>query len=69
MGLRHAIVDPDFPLAVADRLRADGVTLTPEHDTFASRRRAKSAAELAGIRRAQKDGHEVLTDYPYNLKP
>jgi Xaa-Pro aminopeptidase len=54
MGLRHAIVDPDFPLAVADRLRADGVTLTPDNDTFASRRRAKSAAELAGIRRAQK---------------
>jgi Xaa-Pro aminopeptidase len=54
MGLRHAIVDPDFPLAVADRLRADGVTLTPDHDTFAMRRRTKSPAELAGIRRAQK---------------
>jgi Xaa-Pro aminopeptidase len=54
IGLRNAIVDPDFPLAVADRLRADGVTLTPDHDTFAARRRAKSATELAGIRRAQK---------------
>jgi len=54
MGLREALVDPDFPLAVADRLRADGVTLTPDHDAFASRRRAKSEAELAGIRRAQK---------------
>jgi Xaa-Pro aminopeptidase len=54
MGLREALVDPDFPLAVADRLRADGVTLTPDHDTFALRRRAKSAAEIAGIRRAQK---------------
>jgi Xaa-Pro aminopeptidase len=53
-GLRSAIVDPDFPLAVADRLRADGITLTPDHATFALRRRAKSAAELAGIRRAQK---------------
>lgn len=53
-GLRSALVDPDFPLAVADRLRADGLTLTPDHDTFALRRRAKSAAELAGIRRAQK---------------
>jgi len=53
-GLREATVDPDFPLAVADRLRADGVTLTPDHDTFAARRRAKSPAELAGIRRAQK---------------
>jgi Xaa-Pro aminopeptidase len=54
MGLRDAVVDPDFPLAVADRLRADGVALTPDHDTFAQRRRAKSAAELAGIRRAQR---------------
>jgi Xaa-Pro aminopeptidase len=54
ISLKDAIVDPDFPLAVADRLRADGVTLTPDHDTFALRRRAKSPAELAGIRRAQK---------------
>jgi Xaa-Pro aminopeptidase len=54
MGLRSAFVDPDFPLAVADRLRADDITLTPDHQTFALRRRAKSAAELAGIRRAQK---------------
>jgi Xaa-Pro aminopeptidase len=53
-GLKSALVDPDFPLAVADRLRADGVLLTPDHDTFALRRRAKSDAELAGIRRAQK---------------
>jgi Xaa-Pro aminopeptidase len=53
MGLREALVDPEFPLAVADRLRADGVTLTPDHETFAARRRAKSSAELAGIRRAQ----------------
>jgi Xaa-Pro aminopeptidase len=54
MGLREALVDPDFPLAVADRLRADGVMLTPDHEAFAARRRAKSGAELAGIRRAQK---------------
>lgn len=53
-GLTSALVDPDFPLAVADRLRADGVTLTPDHETFANRRRKKSDAELAGVRRAQK---------------
>jgi Xaa-Pro aminopeptidase len=53
-GLRDAVVDPDFPLAVADRLRADGLTLAPDHETFADRRRVKSAAELEGIRRAQK---------------
>jgi Xaa-Pro aminopeptidase len=54
MGLREAYVDPDFPVAVADRLRADGIVLTPDHDTFAARRRVKSPAEMAGIRRAQK---------------
>ncbi|QEC48902.1 aminopeptidase P family protein [Baekduia soli] len=53
LGISEATVDPDFPLAVADRLRADGLALTPDHDTFAQRRRAKSGAELDGIRRAQ----------------
>jgi Xaa-Pro aminopeptidase len=54
MGLTEALVDPDFPLAVADRLRADGVVLAPDHETFARRRRSKSSAELTGIRRAQR---------------
>ena len=53
-GLRDAVVDPAFPLAFADRLRDDGVTLKPDHETFAARRRVKSGAELEGIRRAQK---------------
>ena len=53
MGLRAAVVDPEFPLAVADRLRADGIELTPDADAFHRRRRAKSATELEGIRRAQ----------------
>jgi Xaa-Pro aminopeptidase len=53
-SVRDAVVDPDFPLAVADRLRDDGVTLRPDHDAFADRRRVKSGAEMAGIRRAQK---------------
>jgi Xaa-Pro aminopeptidase len=57
IGVRDARVDPDFPLAVADRLRADGLTLTPDHDLFAGRRRVKSAAEMAGIRRAQAAAH------------
>jgi Xaa-Pro aminopeptidase len=54
IGLREATVDFEFPLAAADRLRADGLTLTPDHDAVAQRRRVKSPAELAGIRRAQK---------------
>ena len=53
MGVRKAVVDPDLPVAVADRLRADGIVLEPDPEAIASRRRVKSAAELAGIRRAQ----------------
>ena len=40
-------------MAVADRLRADGIVLRPDAEAIADRRRVKSAAELAGIRRAQ----------------
>ena len=53
MGVREAVVDPEMPVAVADRLRADGIVLHPHHAQIAARRRVKSAAELAGIRRAQ----------------
>jgi Xaa-Pro aminopeptidase len=53
IGVRKAIVDFDFPLGMAERLRADGVELTVRDDEIAMRRRAKNGAELAGIRRAQ----------------
>ncbi len=53
MGVRTAVVDPEMPVAVADRLRADGIVLHPDAEAITSRRRVKSAAELAGIRRAQ----------------
>jgi Xaa-Pro aminopeptidase len=50
----HAVVDFDFPVGVADRLRSEGVTLVIDDGTVIhSRRRAKSDAEMAGIRRAQ----------------
>jgi Xaa-Pro aminopeptidase len=52
-GLRAARVPPDLPVAIADRLRDDGVELVVDHETFAARRRVKTPAELAGIRRAQ----------------
>jgi Xaa-Pro aminopeptidase len=54
LGLRSAVVPGDFPLAVADRLRADGVQLRPDEGIFDQRRRVKTEAELAGIRRAQR---------------
>jgi Xaa-Pro aminopeptidase len=53
MGLRDAVADPELPVTIADRLRADGITLQPDHLAVAARRRAKSPAELEGIRRAQ----------------
>lgn len=52
-GVKEAIVDSDFPLAIAERLRADGITLRIDPDAVSLRRRSKSARELAGIRRAQ----------------
>ena len=53
MGVREALADPEMPVAVADRLRADGIVLDLDHDRVAARRRVKTEPELAGIRRAQ----------------
>ncbi len=53
LGLRAAVVPPEFPLLVADRLRAGGVALTVDADVFADRRRVKAGVELEGVRRAQ----------------
>ena len=54
LGIRDAVVPRGFPLGIADALRADGVALAVDQRLFDDRRRAKSAHELAGIRRAQK---------------
>jgi Xaa-Pro aminopeptidase len=54
MGIEQATVPGDFPLAVGDRLRADGIVLIVDDDLVAFRRRAKTGAELAGIRAAQR---------------
>ncbi len=61
-GLRSALVPADFPLALADRLRAEGVELTPDDDAFAARRRAKTDAEMAGIRRAVDAGVAAMSE-------
>jgi Xaa-Pro aminopeptidase len=53
LGLRRAAVPAEFPIELADRLRSDGIDLAVDRKLFESRRRVKSAAELAGIRRAQ----------------
>lgn len=52
-GIHEAIVDFAFPLAVAERLRVDGIELRVDDPAVTERRRQKSDHELAGIRRAQ----------------
>ena len=53
-GIGDAVVPWSFPLELADVLRARGVALRADRDHFARRRRVKTDAELAGIRRAQR---------------
>jgi Xaa-Pro aminopeptidase len=54
LGITAASVPPDFPLFVADHLRAGGIELTVDEDEFVRRRRIKTPYELDGIRRAQR---------------
>jgi Xaa-Pro aminopeptidase len=54
LGVKEARVPTTFPVALADRLRAQGIELTPDREFFSKRRRVKSDVGLAGIRRAQK---------------
>jgi Xaa-Pro aminopeptidase len=54
LGITNAVVPEAFPLWLADRLRAEGVELTVDGGLFDDRRRVKTDAELAGIRRAQR---------------
>jgi Xaa-Pro aminopeptidase len=52
LGVERAVVPAAFPLAVAERLRAQGVELETDGRFFDERRRVKNEHELAGIRRA-----------------
>jgi len=54
IGIDEAIVPGDFPLALGDRLRADGIALIVDDDAVEFRRRAKAGVELEGIRAAQR---------------
>ena len=53
LGARNLLVPNALPVAVADRLRDDGIEIVPDEREFSRRRRAKNAAEIDGIRRAQ----------------
>jgi Xaa-Pro aminopeptidase len=61
-GIAAATVPPDFPLALGDRLREEGVELRPDDGEFERRRRRKTPAEMAGIRRATQAGLAGLAE-------
>ncbi|HUO69971.1 MAG TPA: M24 family metallopeptidase [Solirubrobacteraceae bacterium] len=61
IGVRAAVVDFDFPLGIAERLRADGIVIAVDEQTVSSRRRRKSDGELSGIRRAQAAAEAGIT--------
>jgi Xaa-Pro aminopeptidase len=60
LGLKRASVPENFPVWLADRLRADGVELDVDQDLFDDRRRAKTDAQLAGMRRAQRAAEAAM---------
>jgi Xaa-Pro aminopeptidase len=53
-GIEEAVVAPDLPVAVADRLRGEGIAIEVAELAVNDRRRVKTEAELSGIRRAQR---------------
>jgi Xaa-Pro aminopeptidase len=54
LGVEEAVGPPDFPLGLGERLAEAGIRIRSDRETFSSRRRVKSDAEIAGIRRAQR---------------
>jgi Xaa-Pro aminopeptidase len=60
LGPKRFTVPENFPVWLADRLRAEGVELDVDQDTFDDRRRAKTGAQLAGMRRAQKAAEAAM---------
>src|SRR5436190_7159834 len=72
LGIEDAVVPFWFPLQLADHLRENGIRLRADRQFFDERRRVKSAAELAGIRRAQaaaQAGMEVARDLLRRAEP
>jgi Xaa-Pro aminopeptidase len=60
LGLKRATVPDNFPVWLADRLRADGVELAVDQELFDDRRRAKTEAQLAGMKRAQRAAEAAM---------
>jgi Xaa-Pro aminopeptidase len=60
LGLSRASVPDAFPVWLADRLRAEGVELAVEQELFDDRRRSKTDAQIAGMRRAQRAAEAAM---------
>jgi Xaa-Pro aminopeptidase len=60
LGLERASVPENFPVWLADRLRAEGIELDVDQDLFDDRRRSKTDAQLAGMRRAQRAAEAAM---------
>ena len=60
LGVKRATVPDTFPVWLADRLRADGVELDVDQELFDDRRRAKTEAQIAGVRRAQRAANAAM---------
>jgi Xaa-Pro aminopeptidase len=58
--VKRASVPKNFPVWLADRLRADGVELDVDQDLFDDRRRAKTESQVAGLRRAQRAAEAAM---------
>ena len=54
LDVSAAIVPGNFPVEVADRLRAAGIRLDVQRDLFNDRRRAKTPSQLEGVRKATR---------------
>jgi Xaa-Pro aminopeptidase len=60
LEITSAVVPPEFPLRAAERLAESGVEVRSDRELFEGRRRVKSDAELAGIRRAQRAAEQGM---------
>jgi Xaa-Pro aminopeptidase len=60
LGIERASVPGNFPVWLADRLRAAGVELDVDQELFDDRRRSKTEAQVAGIRRAQRAAEAAM---------
>ncbi|MGH2776612.1 MAG: M24 family metallopeptidase [Actinomycetota bacterium] len=60
LGVDEVIVPPTFRVQVADLLRARGVQVIVDSDSWAARRRRKTPAELEGCERAQRSAEVAM---------